>query len=392
MFARPLRPVGCADIQLRLADGRPVLARIFYATASGSSSTPWLPHSAYLPASLRWLQSDLDSGKLRSPRSLSSRLRLAVTLAVARLAAPLARFLGLSIPAAPYAQPEPAPPLVVLVSHGLGGHRNVHAAHVLALVQRGFTVVACEHGDGTAVLTPRHSGWLYYMGCGPPGKRHPRIPIRMAELSALADVLQALHAGEQQLPHSARLLRGDNALLLNLFQPKGELRITAMGHSFGGATVLALARTDARIRSAVAHDPWLPALAGAPPSVAVTADWSRSCAVMITICDTWLKNGNHDPVHLEACNRYVRAAGGAAVVLGLADPSNHQTVTDVPLLAPSGRRNAKVLDMHRRIFDAAAAFLLEELGRGLAKREEELQQTAVRILGDLHVPVDKAVR
>lgn len=320
----------------------------------------------------------MNSGALAPRRSLSGRvLQLAkrwFLLPLLRLLSPA--FVGFiwRTPTALKAPPRPGDTCsVALLSHGLGGHRGVHVAHALDLVRRGFIVAAVEHGDGTAVQTSAPGGrWRRYQGCGPPGQRWTRVETRLRELAAVADVLAALQAREAP-PHQPELLGGDLALLRQLLPPSAPLSFVVVGHSFGGATALEFARRDARVRAAVAHDPWLPALAGAgsPAAAAAAAGepWPRPCAVLVTLCAPWLREGTHDPAAMAVTFAAIRAAHGVAVIAGLSDPCNHYTVLDVPLMAPSGR--AAVQQTQCRVFHAASSFLSDAEGLlGAARRPD----------------------
>lgn len=343
----PAAPVGVADLLVEY-DGQRVLSRVYYPAAplrSAWFAPSWLPHSRSLGGFLTFLESELDSGKPRRRRGALGRVLHAFLLCCG---GHLGR-LALRIPAfwlAPAASGERLP--AVLLSHGLGGNRCAYAAHACALAASGRVVVALEHRDGTASLTRRDGAWLPYAGCGPPGERHSRVALRLEELRAVADVLVALAEGRAS-PHSARLLGGPQ-LLVGL-AARLDSHLIALGHSFGGATALAFARLDSRCVACVAHDPWLgPALAGAPAQLwAAQQPWPRPCAVLVTLCEPWLREGTHGVAALAATCQAVRAGGGLVTCAGLALPTSHKSVSDVVLLAPATAA-AVAAQTHSRVF------------------------------------------
>ena len=363
---RPANPVGCADLLLSTPGGN-VFARIYYpARPAGwltsllwrrhAAAPAWLPHPRSLDGFLSFVSSNLDTGlRIRPQGPLVSFLRRWLTSLAGGVFYALAR-----LPAVWHAQPAPGPPLpVVLFSHGLGGNRNAYSGHVLELAQHGSLVVCVEHSDGTSSLTHsfdngRPGAWRYYEGCGLPGQRHTRIAHRVDELAALADVFCALAAGSQ-LPHSPRLLGSRQPLLQQLSGRVDTSRLAVVGHSAGGATVLAFARRDARVHRCVAHDPWLPALVGGPALAVGGAPWTHRCSVLVTLCEAWMRNSNHNPDLLRAALAAIRAGGGVAECAGLKG-CDHHVFSDTPLLAPGSRRTA-ALQAQQRIFAAAQAWL-----------------------------------
>ena len=367
---RPANPVGCADLLLRTVDGSTVFARVYYPARpagwltsllwrSHASAPAWLPHPRSLDGFLSFVASNLDTGLRKRPQGpVVSFLRKALTMAAGAV-----HYLLTRLPAVWHAQPALGAQLpVVLFSHGLGGNRNAYSGHSIDLAQHGSLVVCVEHSDGTSSLTPhshddsgRPGAWRYYAGVGLPGERHPRVAHRVDELTALADVFTALAAGSQ-LPHSPHLLGGSQWLLHQLSGRVDVSRLAVVGHSAGGVTALAFARRDSRVHCCVVHDPWLPAIVGAPPSLVLgAAPWNHRCAVLVMLCEAWMVNGNHNPDLLRGTLASIRAAGGVAECAGLKG-CDHHVFSDVPLLAPGSRRTA-ALQAQQRIFAAAQKWL-----------------------------------
>ena len=383
----PPTPVGVADLLLR-REGGDVLARLYYPAAPTHSAfiwplyrPAWLPHRRSLNGFMSFVLSDLDTGIPKQPRGLLFRMLRWVVMG----AGGVLSHLMLRVPAIWHARPAlDGTPRVVLLSHGLGGTRAVYSSHALALAAQGFLVVAAEHSDGTASLTCTYEeggvrSYRSYEGCGRKGERHPRVEHRCGELSALADFVCALAAGEA-LPHAPLLLYGGQALLGQLSGRVDVKELSVVGHSFGGATALALARRDARVATCVAHDPWLPALTGAPEALSLTArgPWPHPSSVLITLCESWMADGTHLPEDLRAALGAIRAGGGVAACAGLRG-FNHHMISDASLAMKPGKR-VSVLEAQKPVFAAVGVWcgsraavmegggerlLVETLGEGL---------------------------
>ena len=146
---------------------------------------------------------------------------------------------------------------LVVFSHGLAGTRNMYAALASALASQGYLVAAVEHRDGSASYTAIHGKHgvthkPYVHTDGNFAWRLEQIGKRVAELDAAVAALSTDAPPRNAYPGS----RFDVSAFDGLVDASC---LVAMGHSFGGATVVAAAggRPDAtRIKKAVLLDPW----------------------------------------------------------------------------------------------------------------------------------------
>ncbi|MEW5311473.1 MAG: hypothetical protein WDW38_003186 [Sanguina aurantia] len=176
---------------------------------------------------------------------------------------------------------------IILFSHGLGGTRNSYSRLCSEWASQGFMVVSMEHtdGSGSAVRVPYlaadgttiRTKWLYYDGISK-DTHVVKIAHRVRELQSCREVLEALDAGK--VP-GVTWASG----ALEQFQDRLDTtRVTAAGHSYGGATVAALVATDPKFGCGVAMDPWWGALGEASP--ARTA-WQTSSPLLILGSHAW---------------------------------------------------------------------------------------------------------
>ena len=146
---------------------------------------------------------------------------------------------------------------LVIFSHGLAGTRNMYAALASALASQGYLVAAVEHRDGSASYTAIHEKHgvkhkPYVHTDGNFAWRREQIGKRVAEFDAAVAALSRDAPPRNAHPGS----RFDVSVLDGLVDAS---RLVAIGHSFGGATVVAAtgARSAAtRVRRAVLLDPW----------------------------------------------------------------------------------------------------------------------------------------
>jgi dienelactone hydrolase len=252
----------------------------------------------------------------------------------------------------------------VVFSHGLGGTRTAYSGHACAFASSGRVVCALEHGDATACLAsiparppaagarPAKGAWLLYGGCGSGAERWAKVARRCSEASLVLDLLQAL--AEQKpgtpLPHAPRVTwperlpppplncpmpaHGDaSAAFAFLEQFRGRVdtdALVAAGHSFGGATAIALARADARIAACVVNDPWLHACA---PSDTAATPWRHPVALLVTLCEDWTVSKLHDEAAMARVRDGVRSGGGVAALVGQRG-TTHISFGDVVFFIP----------------------------------------------------------
>ncbi|KAI1103424.1 platelet-activating factor acetylhydrolase, isoform II-domain-containing protein [Jackrogersella minutella] len=192
---------------------------------------------------------------------------------------------------------------VVFFSHGLGGSRTCYSAICGELASNGLVVVAMEHRDG--------SGARSYVNIPPSGKlasdleiddldpqryykvdyifprdnaqdtapnnargvdtelRHAQIEMRMSEIEEAYNVLELLNNGQGDLVYNNNLRKKGNAgssskglegVNWSDWESRLLLRnVTAMGHSFGGATTVEIVRQSDRfpyIGQGIMLDAW----------------------------------------------------------------------------------------------------------------------------------------
>ncbi|KAI1455904.1 platelet-activating factor acetylhydrolase, isoform II-domain-containing protein [Annulohypoxylon moriforme] len=192
---------------------------------------------------------------------------------------------------------------VILFSHGLGGSRTCYSAVCGELASNGFVVVAVEHRDG--------SGARSYVNIPPSGKlasdlklddpspkgyykvdyifprdnaqdtsphnargvdtelRHAQIEMRMSEIEEAYYALELLNNGQGDWIYENNLRKKGNAGSsstglegVDWSDWEGKLmlgNVTAMGHSFGGATTVEIVRQSDRfpyISQGILLDTW----------------------------------------------------------------------------------------------------------------------------------------
>ncbi|KAF0689540.1 Aste57867_19043 [Aphanomyces stellatus] len=220
--------VGCQAVRLNGLD-----CRIFYpATRSSHPFTPYLFYghqlgiglSVFVPQLRPWFFSSLRNGTLH-----------------ARADAPLK----------PHPDGTPGWP-VVLYSHGLGNTLEIGSSTCQYLASKGNVVVALTHTDGSAaVYRSPDATWHYYQHPPPSaaknwdgegyGIRNNQLHTRVSNVQKVLDAVDGMNQDRASV----------------FYQSMDLLRVAAMGHSFGGATVLATAKQDARIKAVVALDAWM---------------------------------------------------------------------------------------------------------------------------------------
>ena len=151
------------------------------------------------------------------------------------------------------------PMKLVVFSHGLAGTRNMYAALCSALASQGYLVAAVEHRDGSAAYTSvtqngnvRHKPYVHTDGNFV--WRREQIGTRVAELHAALRALGSTQQPKNVCPHGK--------FDISAFQGKIDTSsVIAIGHSFGGTTVLAATAKRATkksisIKRVVLLDPW----------------------------------------------------------------------------------------------------------------------------------------
>jgi len=100
--------------------------------------------------------------------------------------------------------------------------------------------------------------------------------------------------------------------------------IGATGHSFGGATAIALAQEDERVKSVVALDPWL-----WPLSPRLSSSFSLpSCRVLMLSAENWEYGWKQRPFRLQVASSALHPST-SWIVKG----TGHHNFNDMPLIA-----------------------------------------------------------
>ncbi|XP_073348653.1 platelet-activating factor acetylhydrolase isoform X1 [Pagrus major] len=170
---------------------------------------------------------------------------------------------------------------VVIFSHGLGAFRTLYSAICAELASRGFIVASVEHRDQSASATyyfrekteserandnvPKTSAsaqdsmvreWIYYRalqhGESEFPLRNKQVKQRADECILALDRLTQINSGipVQNVLHT----KFDWTTLENSMD---LCRIAAMGHSFGGATVIEALCKEVKFKCGVALDAWM---------------------------------------------------------------------------------------------------------------------------------------
>lgn len=168
---------------------------------------------------------------------------------------------------------------VVIFSHGLGAFRTLYSAVCAELASQGFIVASVEHRDESASAT-------YYFR---ERAESERANVDKSCASAQDDLVtewmyyRALQHGESEFPLRSKQVkqRADECILAldklteinsgknvqNVLQTQFDwttlensmdlCRIAAMGHSFGGATVIEALCKEVKFKCGIALDAWM---------------------------------------------------------------------------------------------------------------------------------------
>ncbi|KAL7561126.1 hypothetical protein ACA910_009181 [Epithemia clementina (nom. ined.)] len=161
---------------------------------------------------------------------------------------------------------------VVVFSHGLGGNADIYSYQTMSLAARGNVVVVMNHMDGSGpfVRTRRGAEVRFdhvtnqISGSAVDKIRRNQTDVRVREVLAATEAVLRLDEAEDAWNECHD---SGNELLANIiglsFVGRLEVNhITAMGHSFGGATAITAAKRRPDLYHAVvAHEPaigWIP--------------------------------------------------------------------------------------------------------------------------------------
>ena len=213
-------------------------------------------------------------------------------------------------------------PLVVF-SHGLAGTKNMYSALCSALASQGYLVAAVEHRDGSASYTRivkngvvKHKPYVHTDGNF--AWRLEQVGKRAAELEI---VVQALTGSTQ--PRNG----GSKFDISQLSGAINATNLTAIGHSFGGTTVLASLARENKIKNVVLLDPWT---APFGPCLEKDSDHPLILAAKANV-PTFIMNSHRWASDLTPF--YANAT--AAWVETEVHDSKHQDFSDLPLRMPA---------------------------------------------------------
>ncbi|CAJ2500428.1 Uu.00g032810.m01.CDS01 [Anthostomella pinea] len=264
---------------------------------------------------------------------------------------------------------------VIIFSHGLGGSRTCYSAVCGELASNGFVVIALEHRDG--------SGARSYVNVPPDGDlagtlktgntdatdhyqldylfpednaidtaphntqgvdtvlRNAQIEMRMAEIEEAYYTLEMINNGEGELVRKTNLRKQGNAGssskgLANIEWSSWEGRmflrnVTAMGHSFGGATTVQVTRQEDRfpwIGQGILLDAWGPAT----PKLGEVAHSPLQKPILMINSEAFM----HWPENFQRLDDIGREArdGGALCWMLTIKGSAHLSQSDFALLYP----------------------------------------------------------
>ncbi|KAI1414911.1 platelet-activating factor acetylhydrolase [Hypoxylon sp. FL1857] len=264
---------------------------------------------------------------------------------------------------------------VIFFSHGLGGSRTCYSAVCGELASNGFVVVAMEHRDG--------SGARSYVNIPPTDKlaadldidntnsrryykvdyifprdnaqdtsphsaqgvdtelRHAQIQMRMSEVEEAYYVLELLNNGQGDLVHKNNLRKKGNVGSsskglegVGWSEWEGRLllrNVTAMGHSFGGATTVEIVRESERfpyISQGILLDAW-----GQATPKAGEVTHQVLCKPLLAINSEAFM---HWPENFKRLSDIVKDArdGGAPCWMMTIKGSTHLSQTDFAVLYP----------------------------------------------------------
>uniref|UniRef100_A0A3Q3XDD9 Platelet-activating factor acetylhydrolase n=1 Tax=Mola mola TaxID=94237 RepID=A0A3Q3XDD9_MOLML len=145
---------------------------------------------------------------------------------------------------------------VVIFSHGLGAFRTLYSTICTELASQGFIVASVEHRDESASAT-------YYF-C----KKTENVPMPPDNLVKEWMYYRPLQQEDSEFTLRNRQVRSFSVVCLNCYTrlfvlwitPLNSMdlgRIAAMGHSFGGATVIEALSKEARFKCGIALDAWM---------------------------------------------------------------------------------------------------------------------------------------
>mmetsp|Transcript_34064 Transcript_34064/g.83495 ORF Transcript_34064/g.83495 Transcript_34064/m.83495 type:complete len:331 (+) Transcript_34064:609-1601(+) len=242
---------------------------------------------------------------------------------------------------------------VMVYTHGLAGQRNMYASTCTSLAAQGYLVAAIEHRDGSAsnaaFISADGTAVTYQRYLHTDGKfsyRREQLAKRRGEFNAVVAALTA--AAEGKAVRNVFPGSGFNAATLDGAVDMSSL--TAIGHSFGGSTVVAAMAhdTSGAIKRAIILDPWVSCMGPDAtykvpllehPSHPMNAAAAASVPTLVFLSDGWSGRENLEPLYRS------KAPWMQVEVAGV----KHQDFSDFPFRMPAAAKRLKAMgsvDVH----------------------------------------------
>ncbi|KAI0563807.1 Platelet-activating factor acetylhydrolase isoform 2 [Gracilaria domingensis] len=309
------RPSGRYEVSVADVHLPPLRARVFYPTTNSTASAlqaPWLAPSNEFPH-------EVVTNALRYARVPLARV----------LGAPLHTVASRTLPAsygAPLLSSETVSKLAVhIFSHGLAGATGGYNHVCMEIASHGGIVFAPEHSDGSAFMAKVDGERVEYARYNPLSHGPSELEFRQNQLrTRVADL-------EQTLRNIQSANRGDIALQALEGAPKapslsGRLdlnNVHVCGHSFGGATALAFARST-KVNSVICLDAWMRSLTREVTDIDVGH-------AKLLFVDQGLSNMRDS---ISARERLPRMSGGGTCDAVVIEGASHNNSSDFALRLP----------------------------------------------------------
>jgi predicted dienelactone hydrolase len=328
-------PVGLVDRELHdTARGRRLMVSVWYPAAQSGAPAPLF----------------------QQPQAVVAGMASAFGLPAAAPLLQHMRYFTVAASGSVAVRDQRAPFPVLVFSHGLVGLRAQNSSTLQELASWGYVVVALDHTDAAAVTV------------FPDGETRPfdlqRFGISPEDTERSTEVLLPIWVADQRFVYDTLSQWARNDPLL-----AGRLdlqRMGSFGHSFGGATALAVCQVEQRCRAAAILD-------GGVAESQLTRPAMRPLLLMSS-------SESHElPDAMAKWGRLIGTAVAPAYWLELPN-SNHYSFTIVPMLSPvlappgaNVRNSLGVVDTYLRAF-----FDLYLLGKATPLLEPTAGATDVR--------------
>ncbi len=265
-------------------------AQVWYPTGDGGGQTAnWVQNiDAFLPTASAWL--DL-------PQFSLSHLRHAEANAV--LDAP----------------PEPGSRPLLLLSHGWGGFRNLHASQLEALASHGYVVAAADHTYGAMVAEFPDGRSVPIDERALPPLEEVGLEVRMAA----ADLLTDTYAADLGVLLDAVTEMADGGRLDGVVDLD---RIGVIGHSTGGGAAVRFCLRDDRCDAVLGLDPWV------LPLPETEREAQLAVPFLAVRSNGWVGDENDELV-----SRFLATSAVGSDRISMPD-LDHRDFTMLPLLSP----------------------------------------------------------